>query len=313
MRPAHLDRVRAPGVEIAALGRGSGIGDFPFEDDATCADARIRFGDRGEEGRRVGMLGRGEDLLGLRQLHDAPDIHDGHAVADMPHHAQIVGHEEVGQPELDLQILEQIQDLRLDRHVQGGDRLVGDHEAGPEGERAGDADALALAAAESMGEPSHVLGPQSDPAEELRHVLLALSPILHAVDEQGLSHQIEKRHARIERGEGILKDHLHLATQRPQLLPAQPAHVDHRAIGDPHEDLPARRLDGPHDAPCGGRLPAAAFSDQTERLAFVDVKIDAVHRADMAYRPLPEALPDREELLKPGDPQQDSGGKRAHG
>jgi len=43
------------------------------------------------------------------------------------------------------------------------------------------------------------------------------------------------------------------------------------------------------------------------------VKVDAVHRADMGHRPFPEALPDREELLKPGDAQEDSGGKSAHG
>ena len=144
-------------------------------------------------------------------------------------------------------------------------------------------------------------------------MFLAFSSALHAVHEERLSHQIEKRHAWIEGSERILKDHLHLSTQRAQLLPAQPPHLDHRAIGGPHEDLPARRLDGPHDAPRGGRLPAAAFSHEAESLSFVDVKVDAVHRADVADRPLPEALPDREELLELGDAQEDAGGELAHG
>ena len=252
------------------------------------------------------MLGRGEELLGLRQLHHAPDVHHRHAVADVPHDAQVVRHEEVGQPELGLQVLEQIQDLGLHRDVQGRDRLVGDHQAGLERERAGDADALALAAAEGMGEPPHVLGPEPDAAQEIGHALLALAPAPHAVDQQRLADEVEQRHAGIERGERVLEDHLHLAAQRPQLRPAQPAHLDHRRRPVTRMRIsPAGRLDGPQDAARGGGLPAAALPDEAQRLPLVDVEVDAVHRADVAHRPLPEALPDRKELLEPGDPQQD--------
>ena len=59
------------------------------------------------------------------------------------------------------------------------------------------------------------LGPEPDATEEIGHVFLALPPALHTVHQQRLSHEIEQRHAGIERGEGILKDHLHLPTQRP--------------------------------------------------------------------------------------------------
>jgi hypothetical protein len=45
---------------------------------------------------------------------------------------EVVRHEEIRQPELGLEVLEQIQDLGLDRDVQGRDRLVGDHQPGPE-------------------------------------------------------------------------------------------------------------------------------------------------------------------------------------
>ena len=47
-----------------------------------------------------------------------------------------------------LEIVEQVQDLRLDRDVERADRFVADDEVGVERERAGDADALALAAGE---------------------------------------------------------------------------------------------------------------------------------------------------------------------
>ena len=78
------------------------------------------------------------------------DVHHRHPVADVLDHAQVVGDEEVGQPELLLQIEQQIEDLGLHRDVERGDRLVGHDQARIEGQGAGDADALALAAAEGV-------------------------------------------------------------------------------------------------------------------------------------------------------------------
>ena len=66
----------------------------------------------------------------------------------MAHHREVVADEEVGEPELLLQVLEQVDDLRLDRDVERGDRLVADDELRVERQRPGDADALALAAGE---------------------------------------------------------------------------------------------------------------------------------------------------------------------
>ncbi len=53
-----------------------------------------------------------------------------------------------GEAELVLQVLEQVEDLRLDRDVERRDRLVADDQLRLERERAGDADPLALAARE---------------------------------------------------------------------------------------------------------------------------------------------------------------------
>jgi hypothetical protein len=180
-----------------------------------------------------------------------------------------------------------------------------------EGERACDADALALAPAEGVGKPPHVLGPQADAAQEIRHALFTLPPVLHAVDEQRLADEIEQRHARIERRERILEDHLHLAPQRSHLRRAQRAHLDHRAGRDAQEDFAARRLDRTEDAARRRRLAAAALADEAERLALVDVEVDPVDRAHVALRTLQEALPDRKELLQFLDPQQ-RGLVRAH-
>ena len=53
--------------------------------------------------------------------------------------------------ELRLQILQQVQDLSLDGHVQRGHRLVADDELGLQGQRPGDAHPLAAAAVQLVG------------------------------------------------------------------------------------------------------------------------------------------------------------------
>ena len=97
------------------------------------------------------MGGRVEQPLGLAELDDAAEIHDGDAVRDVAHHAQVVGDEQDGQAEPLLQLEQQVDDLRLHRDVERGDELVGDQALGLDRQRAGDADALALAAGELVG------------------------------------------------------------------------------------------------------------------------------------------------------------------
>ena len=61
-----------------------------------------------------------------------------------------MGDEQEGQAPLGLQVLEQVEDLRLHGDVERRDRLVADNEFRVERERASDADALPLAAGEGM-------------------------------------------------------------------------------------------------------------------------------------------------------------------
>ena len=81
--------------------------------------------------------------------------------------AQVVRDEEVGQMESLLQVLQQVDDLRLDRNVERGDRLVEHQEARLDGERARDADALALAAGELVRIALERLGAHPDALEQL--------------------------------------------------------------------------------------------------------------------------------------------------
>ena len=63
-------------------------------------------------------------------------------------HAEIVADEQIGQIQFAPQIHKEVEDLRLDGNVERGDRLVANQEIGLHGKRAGDTDALALAAGE---------------------------------------------------------------------------------------------------------------------------------------------------------------------
>ena len=90
--------------------------------------------------------------------------------------AEVVRDEHVRQLELVLQVVEQVDDLRLDRDVERRDRLVGDDQLRVQRERAGDADPLALAARELVRVAVDVVGRQADDLEQLAARASRISP-----------------------------------------------------------------------------------------------------------------------------------------
>ena len=72
--------------------------------------------------------------------------------------ANVVADEQEGETQLALEIEHQVDHLRLDRDVERRDRLVGHDQPRLERQRAGDAQALALAAGELVREAQAVLG-----------------------------------------------------------------------------------------------------------------------------------------------------------
>ena len=75
-----------------------------------------------------------------------------------------------------LQVLQEIDDLRLHGDVQGGDRLVGHDEVGVQDERTSDGDALTLAAAELVRVAAHERGLQPHLSQHLRDPLPPFGP-----------------------------------------------------------------------------------------------------------------------------------------
>ena len=142
MRTAAPERAEVAGIQRAgrlALDRSQ------------CRDphaARVGHWDRTQQGLRVGVQGRAVDGIGRPDFDDAAEIHDRDAVCDPLHHAEIMRDEEVAEAEALLQIQDQAQDLRPDGDIERRHRLIEDDGGRPQNERAGDGDALALAARE---------------------------------------------------------------------------------------------------------------------------------------------------------------------
>src|SRR5262249_52266155 len=142
----ELDRKRAPRMEAASCGRIERARHLALEDHAGPPGLRLGDWNGGEERATIGMAGRSKQVFGACNLDNAAKIHHGNAVGDMLYDGQVVRNENVRQSELILQIAKQIEDLRTDRYVKRGHRLVANDEFRFDGKRAGDRDALSLAA-----------------------------------------------------------------------------------------------------------------------------------------------------------------------
>jgi hypothetical protein len=106
-------------VERAAGGRPCRARHLALEDDAAAAALRRRVGqrDRADQRLGIGVERTREQRVARRDLDDAPEIHDGDAIADPFDDAEVMGNEDIGEAEPLLQIQHQPQDLGPDRHV----------------------------------------------------------------------------------------------------------------------------------------------------------------------------------------------------
>ena len=196
----------SPSSTISALARraaGSGTG---------TADISARV---------YGMGGAVVHVGGRAVLDDPPEVHHGDLVGDVPHDGEVVGDEQVRQSELVLEVLEQVDDLALHGHVERRDGLVAHEHLRLDGERPGDADALALPAGELVRIPVHVAGVEADELEQIldRPVPPALRHGI-GVDAERLADDLADAHPRVQRRVRILEHDLHSATQ---LAPRPPA------------------------------------------------------------------------------------------
>jgi hypothetical protein len=122
--------------------------------------------------------------------------------------------------------------------------------------------------------------------------LLDFHPRQGGVDDQRFGDDIVHALVRVERRPWVLEHGLHRRPVLAQGVATQRVHV--LAVD---EDLAGRGLLQAQDELRGGRLAAAGFADDGERLALGDREVDAVHGLDPADHARPEhALGDREVL-----------------
>ncbi len=274
--------------------------------------------DGAEQAGGVRVPRAGEQLVALAPLHDPPRVEDVDLVTEAGDDPEVVGdHDERGVGALD-ELLEQGEDLRLDRDVEGGRRLVGDEQTGLAGQGHRDEGALAHPAAHLVGvvlETAVGVG-DADPLEQVpgdrhgglaRHLLVPL---------QDLGDLAADRDDRVQRGERVLEDHRDVAAAAV----AQVGVGEPEQVGSLEERLALDRVpaagEQPHDRERGDRLPAAGLADEADGLAGPDVEADAVDGRERVLALAPEGHPqvahDQQRLLTAGGGAVAGGGGRGH-
>src|ERR687895_1913497 len=211
----------------------------------------------------------------------------------MPYHRKVVRHKQIGELEVVLEVVEQVDDLGLNRHVERRNRLVEHDQPRLQREGPRHPDPLPLAARELVREPVHVLLLEPDLAEQLPNLRLHVLAV-RTVEAQRHPDYLPHPLAGIERRERVLEHHLHLA---PQGLHLPAARL--RDVLAAEAQRAVRGVDEAHDRPRHRRLPAARLADQPDGLPFCDGEghvVDGVHLRHLALDQ--DALLDREEDLE---------------
>ena len=214
-------------------------------------------------------------------------MHDDDAVGHLGDHAHVVRDQDDGGAELALQAADQLQDLRLHCHVEGGGRLVGDQHFRPAGERHGDHDALAHAARQLVRillQPALGLG-DAHGGQRLDRRGAGRGRADVAVRADRLGELAADRQDRVQRRHRLLKDHGDVAAAHPahggfgKRRELAPVEAD-RAAGDARIRLGKEA----HDGERRHRLAGAGFARDAERLAGGEVEGEVVDDDARAFR-----------------------------
>jgi hypothetical protein len=187
-----------------------------------------------------------------------------------------VGDEDVGEVELVLDFVEEVEHLGLDADVEGRHRFIEHDDLGSERERAGDTNSLALSSGELVRIAVAVFGEQTNSGEKVGDAVGGFF-LRHAVDAHGLADDVANGNARVERGVGVLEHHLDLATQFAQILSASGGDI---ALAE--HDLPGGGRHEAEQRAAEGGLTATGFADHTKGFVGHQVEGDPADRLNSA-------------------------------
>ena len=138
-----------------------------------------------------------------------------------------------------------------------------------------DADPLALAARELVRIAPLVARVEPAPLQHPVEVGIPIRRRHDAVHHRRLAHDVGDPHPRIQRGEGVLEDHLHL---EGRLVRGPGLRVGDAPAAE--QDVPFRGFEDPRDHPPKGRFPAPGLPDEAHHLALVDPKAHPIDRVN---------------------------------
>ena len=229
-------------------------------------------------------MGRALEQLGCRRgLDHPPSVHHHHPVGVAGDDTQVVGDEQHRHAELVLQPIEQLENLCLNRHVEGRRGLVGDEDLGVTDERHRDHHALAHAS-------GHLMRIVVDPllgignADELEHLdragarRPARQPLM---DDRRLRDLIPDGEDGVQGGHWLLENHGDLIaangaqlgwSEREQIAALE---FDQRA----RQDVARRLGNEPQNRQRRHGLATARLPDDPQRLARIQIEGNLVDRA----------------------------------
>ena len=224
------------------------------------------------------MGGPGEQLRRGRLLDDVARVHDRDPIRELDEQRQVVGDEEHGEAHLPLQLLELLQDLALNDHVERCRRLVEQEQLGAERHRHRDHHALSHSAGELVGicaEPAPVDAHDFEQLGRL-HEREALRDLL--VREEHVDELV------LDAGDGVERAHRALEDDR-DVAPANLPELAFRQADEvpvAEQDLSSRNAPrGPEhlqDRVRDRALPAARLACEPDDLPGPDDEGDPVHR-----------------------------------
>ena len=214
-------------------------------------------------------------LLGGRHFDDPTQIHNGYTVCEMFDNPYIMADKKVGQFQFFAQFHKEVQHLSLNRDIQCGNCLIAYNEFGLNGQRPRNTDALPLAAGELVRISSFEARVEPHPQQDVIHIRLYFGSRNETVYARCLSNNVAHTHARIQRSQRVLKDHLNVESYLSAFIRGHAGHVL-SAI----EDSSLARAKGAGDNSPDRRLAAAGLSDKTDDFPGIDVQVYAVHSLD---------------------------------
>jgi len=156
------------------------------------------------------MLRTLEDALRRPGLDDPAEVHDRDPVRDVGNDGELVRDEHRRQVQRLEQVVEQVEDLRLNRSVERAHRLVRDQELRLHRKSACDRYALSLSAGQLARIARRRCLRQPDEREHLGDVLVCLVLGYDSMDDSRLRDRAADLQPRVQRRVRVLEDHLHL-------------------------------------------------------------------------------------------------------